>query len=297
MRIACVTVVKNEEQQIVKALGSVTRWVDEIIVVDMQSRDRTVQLARRFTEKIYSHPDVGYVEPARNFSISKATAEWILVLDADEELPPSLGSRLRSLINQQADYYRLPRKNIIFNKWIKYSRWWPDYNIRFFKKGCVSWNERIHAVPETYGQGVDLPASEENAIVHHHYTSVEQFITRMNRYTSVEAEMLIKEGYTFAWKDLVKKPIEEFLSRYFFAQGYKDGVHGLALAGLQAFSELVLYLKVWQKGGFRQQQLPLAKVVGILRKLEQEVHYWEADVLVKEGKGGLIERIRRKFKL
>jgi (heptosyl)LPS beta-1,4-glucosyltransferase len=187
-----------------------------------------------------------------------------------------------------ADYYRLPRKNIIFGKWIKYSRWWPDYNIRFFKKGKVSWNEIIHSVPMTNGKGTDLEAKEKNAIVHYHYRSVEQYIERMNRYTSEHAKLLIKEGYRFSWRDIIQKPMSEFLSRYFQGEGYKDGVHGLALAGLQALSELVMYLKVWEKGGFEARSLKVRKVVNEMKEVESELHYWQADLLIKNG-GGLAQ--------
>ena len=127
---------------------------------------------------------------------------------------------------------------------MKYSRWWPDYNIRLFKKGSVSWNEVIHAVPMTQGIGGELEAKEELSIVHHHYDSVEQYVERMNRYTSRHAELRVKEGYKLVWKDLIVKPANEFFSRYFFGEGYKDGLHGIALSFLQAFSELVLYLKI-----------------------------------------------------
>lgn len=297
MSIACVTVVKNEEENIIRALESVVDWIDEIVVVDMHSKDNTARIASNFTKKIYSHPDIGYVEPARNFSIAKASSDWILILDADEVIPKTLAVKLQKLTKDQpAHYYRLPRKNIIFNKWIQHSRWWPDYNIRFFKKGNVSWSERIHSVPETYGEGLDLAPSEDNAIIHYHYTSMEQFISRLNAYTTEHAKLLIKEGFQFSWQDLITRPTDEFLARYFFGEGYKDGMHGLALAALQAFSELVLYLKVWQMEEFAEKKIPIRQVVRQLKRVEKDFHYWQADALVKEG-GGIIERVKRKLRL
>ena len=130
---------------------------------------------------------------------------------------------------------------------MRHSRWWPDYNIRLFKKGFVSWNEVIHTVPMTQGIGSDFEEKEEFAIVHHNYDSIEQYLERMNQYSSQHAILKIKEGYRFLWKDVILKPSNEFLSRYFFGEGYKDGLHGLALSLLQAFSELTVYLKIWQK--------------------------------------------------
>jgi (heptosyl)LPS beta-1,4-glucosyltransferase len=206
-------------------------------------------------------------------------------------------AKLHELVRSaKADYYRLPRKNIIFGHWMRHSRWWPDYNIRFFKKGHVSWNEAIHSVPLTKGRGIDLEASEKNALLHYHYTSLEQYLSRMDRYTKVQANLKVRQGYQFDWKDLLAKPAAEFFARFFAGQGYRDGVHGLALAYLQAFSELVLYLKVWQIEKFKQQSLGVKELVGEMRSIEKDLHYWQANALVETG-GGIFAKIRRRFKL
>jgi len=290
----------NEEKNLPKALASVRQLADEIVVVDMKSDDKTQEIARRTGAKVYEHKRTGYVEPARNFAISKAKGEWILILDADEEVSLSLSTSLRKIINNpEADYYRLPRKNIIFQKWIKHSRWWPDYNIRFFKKGKVSWSEIIHSVPETRGKGLDLEADEKNAIIHHHYVSITQYVQRLDRYTTEHAKILFKDGYEFEWFDLIKKPTNEFLSRYFQGEGYKDGLHGLALAGLQAFSEMVMYLKLWEKQKFSskgREEIRVDDVINAMKESEGDLHYWQAETLLKEV-GGIKNRIKRKLKL
>ncbi len=287
----------NEERNLPRALFSVRKFADEIVVVDMKSDDRTKEIAKNFGAKVFEHERMGYVEPARNFAISKASKEWILILDADEELPVSLKKVLEDIIrNPSADYYRVPRKNIIFGKWIKNTRWWPDYNVRFFKKGSVVWSKVIHSVPTTIGKGLDIEAKEENAIIHYNYESVEQFIERMNRYTTYQAKILVKNGYKFDWRDLIKMPSKEFLSRFFQAEGYKDGVHGLSLSMLQAFSELVLYLKVWQFEKFRKKPLNISQAVEEMRKAESDLHYWQWDALYKEF-GGIKNLIKRKLRL
>lgn len=296
-KISVVINTGNAEKHLAKTLKSVHSLADEIVVVDMKSTDKTVEIAKREGVKVYEFQPLGYVEPARNFAIEKATHEWIFILDADEEATPELIKKLKKIVASKnpADFYRIPRKNIIFRKWIRHSRWWPDYNIRFFKKGAVTWSEIIHSVPETRGKGIDLPAKEDLAILHHHYDSIEQFIDRMNFYTTKHAELLRKDGYKFSWQDLVKKPTNEFLSRYFFGKGYKDGLHGLALAGLQAFSEFVLYLKVWQAEKFREEKLGVEEVIGTMKETESEVHYWQADTLLREG-GTVVSRLKQKIK-
>ena len=296
-KISVVINTLNEEKNLPRAIASVRQLADEIVVCDMNSDDKTSEIAKKAGAKVYLHKRAGYVEPARNYAISKATRDWILILDADEQIPKTLANKLKKIVrNPEADYYRLARKNVIFGKWVKHSRWWPDYNIRFFKKGNVVWSEIIHAVPETHGKGLDLPAEENLAILHYHYTSIEQYLERMNRYTTEHAKLLISEGYKLSWKDLIKKPTSEFLSRYFQGEGYKDGIHGLALAGLQAASEFILYLKIWQKEKFRAQGLEVSKIVDVMKGAETDVHYWQADALLKQG-GGLIQRIKRRFKL
>jgi glycosyltransferase involved in cell wall biosynthesis len=296
-KISVVVNTLNEERNLPRALASVENWADEIVVVDMRSDDATVEIATKHGARVFGHERTGYVEPARNFAIDKASCDWILILDADEEVPRTLASILvKEVRNPRADYYRLPRRNIVFGKWLKHSRWWPDYNIRFFKKGSVSWNEVIHSVPMTKGEGADLDPSKEYALIHHHYESVEQFISRLNRYTTEHSRVLIRRGYKFDWHDIIVKPVGEFLSRYFFGEGYKDGLHGLVLSGLQGFSEFVLYLKVWQSEKFETRDLKIREVIAQMKRTERELHYWQADVLYKRY-GGLINKIKRKLKI
>jgi len=296
-KISVVINTLNEEKNLPRALSSVKGFADEIIVVDMKSDDKTVEIAKKAGAKVYQHKRENYVEPARNYAIEKAKGGWILILDADEELPKSLLKKLKKIIKKPAaNYYRLPRKNIVFGKWIKHSRWWPDYNIRFFQKGFVSWSEVIHSVPTTQGKGLDLPDKENLAILHHNYSSINQYLERMNRYTSIQAKTLMENEYKFDWRDLIAKPASEFLGRYFTGQGYKDGVHGIALAGLQAFSEFVTYLKVWEANKFEKQKISLREVSREMRDSELEFNYWKADALLKTG-GGALQKIKRKLRL
>lgn len=296
-KISVVINTLNEEKNLPRALASIKNFAAEIVVVDMHSQDKTPDIAKKLGAIVYEHERTGYVEPARNYAVSKATNEWVLILDADEEIPDSLVKELKTIVQKPAaDYFRIPRKNIIFGKWIKHSRWWPDYNIRFFKKGFVSWSEVIHSVPTTMGVGLDLEPTEKNAIIHYHYDSVEEFIEQVNRYTTEHAKLLVKDGYKFTWRDLIKKPANEFLSRYFQGEGYKDGIHGLVLAGLQAVSEFVMYLKLWQMNKFKVEHVEIEEVVSKMKEAESDFHYWQSDALLKEV-GGLKHRIKRKFKL
>lgn len=287
----------NEEENIARAISSVKDWADEIVVVDMHSEDKTVGIARGLGAKIFFHKKAGYVEPARNFAISKAQGEWILVLDADEEVSQGLAVELKRIAKEdKVSYVAVPRRNIVFGKWLTHSRWWPDYNVRFFRKGAVIWEREIHSVPITSGKGMDIEAEFDRAIVHHHYGSVSQYLVRQDKYSGVMAKEKHEKGERFSWQHLISKPTGEFLSRYFFGQGYKDGVHGLVLSVFQGFVEFVTYVKLWELSKFPERELSLDDVGGELKKAQREINYWAADALVAE-RGGLLSRIKRKFKL
>lgn len=287
----------NEEKRLKKAMTSVSKIAFDVIVVDMASDDGTQKLAKQLGAKVYEYRRMGYVEPARNYAISKATGDWILILDADETIPPSLAEKLREIsVKSTASYYRLPRKNINFGKWMKHSRWWPDYNIRFFKKGSVVWNNEIHSIPLTYGKGADLPAEEQYAIVHESYPTIEAYLERLNRYTTIQSKELINKNHKFIWKDLIKKPLSEFLSRFFAGEGYKDGLHGLTFSLLQAFSELIVYIKVWQNEKFLEQTTTMDEIEEEVKLSVKDIKWWLVEIRIKKGGvEALINKIYRKI--
>lgn len=265
----------NEEKNIGRAIKSV-EWADEVLVCDMHSDDNTVLVARKLGAKVISHSRVNFVEPARNYAISKASHPWILVLDPDEEIPRDLAESLKKMVNMPiaADFVEIPRKNIIFGKWIKNAGWWPDHQIRFFRKGAVDWNNKIHSKPKTQGIGLIISQEENLAIIHNNYQSISQFLIRMNRYTDVQSQQLKDKGYKFVWMDLIEKPFSEFLTRYFANSGYKEGLHGLALSLLQSFSFLVVYLKLWELSKFKEQEIKLEEIGAEQAKAAKQLNYW-----------------------
>lgn len=296
-RLSVVIDTYNEASVLPRCLKSVKNIADEIIVCDENSTDNSIDLAKKYGAKVITHERVQYVELVRNFEVAKATGDWILVVDPDEEISDALGKKILDVIKDpKADYYYIPRKNIIFGKWMVNSRWWPDMNLRLFKRGSVSWTDVIHKQPLAKGVGLSFAVEEDLAIIHHHYDSVEQYIERMNRYTTQQAKAKVAEDYEFKWQDLINKPVDEFLSRYFFGKGYKDGIHGLALSLLQAFSELVVYLKIWQDLKFKDGQISVTDAISHLKLKEKDIHYWQNDTLYKET-GSLSARLKRKLRV
>lgn len=294
-KISVVINTLNEEKRLPKAISSLKGFANEIIVVDMKSTDKTVELAKKAGAVVYSYNRIGYVEPARNFGIEKCKYNWIFILDADEWIPKTLKIYLKKEIKKnKANFFRIPRKNIVFGKWMRHTGWWPDYNIRFFKKGTVSWNEVIHSIPVTTGVGFDLPAERDLAITHNHYSSLEEYITRMNRYTTIQAKHLKKGGVKFSWRHVITKPTSQFLTRFFAQEGYKDGLHGLSLSMLQAFSELVVYLKIWQKGKFVKRKISINQVEAEFSKSSKQFVWWILESKIK--KSNLFPKIWLKLK-
>ncbi|MFH1601741.1 MAG: glycosyltransferase family 2 protein [Candidatus Shapirobacteria bacterium] len=279
----------NEEKNISRCLSSVGNLASEIVVVDMYSDDKTRQVARSFGARVFLHERLNYVEPARSFAINKARGKWIFLLDADEKITSSLAKKLKQIAQGdrgEADYVLIPRKNIIFGKWIQNSRWWPDYLPRFFKKGKIDWPNQIHQQPELKGNILTLPDVEKFAIVHYNYDSLDQYLTRAVRYAQVQADQLVREKkYKLSSADLVLKPMGEFLSRFFVGGGYKDGLHGLGLAVLQSFSEALIYLKVWEKNRYEEKSLENRKIKEIFSQAVLEVDYWYSRWWTERAKG------------
>ena len=291
---------KNAALTLKACLDSV-RFADEIIVVDMHSTDDTVLIAKRFTDKVFFHKDTGYVEPARNFALSKARHNWILVIDADEIVPEHLQQQITKIINSRnnVDVYLIPRKNIIFGQWLEHTGWWPDHQPRLFKKDSVSWGTGIHRFPEMRGVIEELPADPNLAIIHYNYPSVESYLNRLNRYTSIQAqEKQAGFGSTVETQDLIKSYFSELWKRLFVLQGYKDKTVGVALSFLQASYELVVQLKIWENQGEQISNVSETQIIQVLEQCKNEFCYWLADYKVKNSTGikRFWWRARRKFR-
>lgn len=273
--ISVIINVHNEAEHLKKCLESVRTLAGEIIVVDMNSTDGSAAVAASYGARVYPYKWVKFVEPVRNYAISKATGRWILLLDPDETIGKVLHKELLKITSRNdADWVRLPRKNIVFGKWLRHCRTWPDYLIRFFKKDAVTWQKAIHSQPVTRGNGLTVLDSDSLAIRHHHYQNIDQFLTRAIRYSQVQAEELYKGGYKVKVSDFLLKPVQEFNSRFFFAEGFKDGVPGLVFCLLQAIAVALIYLKLWQLQGMEDKTLPKDSFVSSSQEALFEFNHW-----------------------
>lgn len=255
--ISLVINTKNEEKNIKDCILSAKPIIDEIVIVDMQSTDRTIKIAQELGAKIYHVQDYGFADPARNFALSKATLEWTLMIDADERLTEQLRNKISLLIkDNNFDGYKFPFKNILLGKWIKHSMWWPDYHLRLFRTGFLKWPSKVHEAPNLAGKIFKLDPLEKNAIVHYNIADIKELLEMLDQYTSVEHTFQSKKDINP--DSLVKYLNHEFRWRYLEHKGYLDGMHGFFLGKFMDFYRLLEVAKFWEREGYKEIFSPLS---------------------------------------
>lgn len=249
--ISLVINTKNEENNIRDCILSAKDIADEIIVVDMESRDRTVEIAKELGAKVFSFKDYGYVEPARNFALSKPSYKWTLVIDGDERLTEQVRNTIKRLVKEERyDGFKFPFKNIFLGKWIKHSMWWPDYHIRLFKTGQLDWPTGVHQDTIFKGTLFELEPLEKNAFVHYNIADIKELLKMVDEYSSVEKIFQSKKNITADY--LVKYLNHEFKWRYLEHKGYLDGMHGFILGKFMNVYRLLEVAKFWEKQGYKE---------------------------------------------
>lgn len=237
----------NEEKSIRNCLESV-KWADEIVIIDMYSDDRTVDIAREYTDKIFFHERMGFADPARQFGLEKSSHEWVLVIDADELVPLKLKNRLISIMEEDsADIVSTPHNNYFFGHLMQTSGWGPlqDKHHRFFKKNFLIFPDKVHytLIEDENARIFEIEDLEEG-IIHFNYIDFEHFVDKMNRYTTIEAKNLYEEGKDIKFRFLIKQLFHEFKARYFNANGRKEGFRGFSLSLLMVMYKLLTYSKL-----------------------------------------------------
>jgi glycosyltransferase involved in cell wall biosynthesis len=233
----------NEEKNIRECLESVS-WADEIVVVDSNSRDNTVAIAREFTDTVISQPWLGYIAQSQ-FATDQARNIWVLHLDADERISPALGDEIASLdlANSPYDAYEMPRRHFFMRRWINHSAWYPDYKIRLFRKDVCRWGGYApHDEVKVTGRRKKL----KNDIVHYIYQNIEHFAATKNSYSSLTAVDHAASGRKARIVDFTLRPLYAFLYRYFIRMGIADGVAGFAISVMEAHAVFLKYIKLYE---------------------------------------------------
>ena len=241
--ISAVIITKDEEDRIPRALASLD-FADEVIVLDTGSSDRTVQICREAGARVEQVEWRGYVE-AKNAAANLATGDWVLSLDADEEVTEALRSELEGIVSgdgQAAGYY-IPRRNHYLGRWVRHCGWYPDYQLRFWRRGRGVWTGgRVHESVR-----IDGPtARTRGALNHYTYESTEEHLVRMHRYAELSALDKHERGGKAGFFGLMFAAPWQFIRLYFLRGGLLDGVTGLIVSAMGAHYAFLKKLKLWE---------------------------------------------------
>jgi glycosyltransferase involved in cell wall biosynthesis len=295
--LSVVIITHNEEANIGRALESVKPLIcdgkGEVIVVDSGSTDRTVEIAKSFGAKVFVEEWKGYAAQ-KNSAIDKATGNWILSLDADEEADPILIGEISWLLHAMPDWERkgfpvgndprstelrdrgteygldeddlngflIPRRNFFLGRPIRYGGFWPDSKLRLFRSGKGRFQNRV--VHETAQVEGVTGALQRGTLIHHSYPTLSDYIDHMNRYSSLGAEMVIAKGkgkVRFSVVNIVLRPLATFVYNYFFRLGFLDGREGLLLHLYHAVYVSWKYAKAWELSRDKSSPAPDRPVV------------------------------------
>jgi len=233
----------NEAANIQAALESLS-WADEIVVVDSESSDDTVAIARRFTERVLVRPWPGYIAQ-KNFAAEQASHDWIFSLDADERVTPALAAEIAALVKSgpSAAGYRVPRVTFHLGRWIRSTDWYPDYQLRFYDRRRGRWSGRyVHESVKADGPVADL----RGELLHYAYRDLTHHFQTMDRYTTLAARQMYEDGKRAGWIDLAVHPPAAFLRNYVLRGGFRDGVPGLIVSAMNARYVGLKFAKLWE---------------------------------------------------
>jgi glycosyltransferase involved in cell wall biosynthesis len=244
LSLSVVIITLNEEANLARTLASVA-WADEIVVVDSGSTDDTRKVAESFGAKFFVEPWKGFAAQ-KNSALAKATGDWILSLDADEEVEPALAQEIREALaaNPSVAGFWIPRKNFFLGRWIKHGGYYPDRKLRLFRRGTAAFEDRlVHEDVRLEGESASL----RNNLLHHAYPTLEDYIEHMNRYSSLGAQMAIeRRARSFSFVDIVARPKLTFFYNYVLRLGFLDGREGLLLHLYHADYVSWKYAKAWE---------------------------------------------------
>ena len=236
-------IVKNEEKNLAKCLNSVENLVDEIVIVDSGSTDKTIEIAKTFGAKIFKR-EFDSFSNQKNYALSIATNEWVLHLDADEVLSKELVEEIKFvIINTKLDGFYLIRTNFFLGKQMKYSGINKEYRLRLAKKTLSKYvGGIIHEELIVNGKVGKL----KNIMIHNSYPTISSYFNKLEQYTTLGAKKLLAKNKKAKVIDIVFKPPFEFIKRYILKCGFLDGIRGFIWAVLYAFYTFIKYIKLWE---------------------------------------------------
>lgn len=255
-KISGIVLTRNEEPVIEDCLKSIS-WVDELIIVDHCSNDKTLLIAKKYQpQKIIKAPEKSSFSQRRNLGAKAATGEWLLYVDADERVTPELKKEILDIISQKSvdfNTYAIPRKNIRLTKVLYHGGWWPDYVLRLIRKDSLEkWEGELHEQPKIKGKTGYL----KEALLHFsHRGSFDHKLQNTISWSEIEAKKMFEAGHppmnTFRFMSAMWR---EFYKRVINYQAYKDGLEGIIEAFYQVFSVFISYARLWEMQNISQKE-------------------------------------------
>lgn len=259
-RISAVVHTLNEAHHIRACLASLD-FADEVVVVDNESTDATVSLARAAGARVETYRGRhGYPEPARVYGLTRLRGDWVFILDADERATPELGAELKRLAADPAaaDGYEIPIKNFHFGRWLRHGGLYPDLHLRFFRRARGGYPEvGLHRGIRVTGRTAVLT----HPILHYSYRDLEHYFEKFDRYTTVEAERIVASGRRPTGYALAVKPLHRFAKSYLFGGGWLDGLPGLFFHVFSAAYVFASEVKAWDLWRQRGETLPVGRTL------------------------------------
>jgi glycosyltransferase involved in cell wall biosynthesis len=242
--LSVIVITKNEAHNIEECLKSVS-WADDIIIVDAESTDDTVEKAKQYAGKIFIQPWMGFAA-AKQFGLTQAKNTWVLWLDADERVMPELALEIQTLVesNPTKAAFTVGRRAYFLGRWIKHSGWYPGRVARLFNKEKAKFNTAsVHEGLDVQGEIGML----QNDLLHFTDPNIEHYFSKYNRYTTLAANELFKKNKHASLLDLLIRPFWMFLKMYILRLGMLDGVQGFILAVFSSSYVFTKYAKLWEK--------------------------------------------------
>ncbi|PIQ89378.1 MAG: hypothetical protein COV72_03285 [Candidatus Omnitrophica bacterium CG11_big_fil_rev_8_21_14_0_20_42_13] len=241
--VSVVVLTKNEEVNIIDCLSSVKGWADEIIVVDDESKDKTVELANEYADKVLLNKMK--VEGAhRNWAYAQARNEWVLSLDADEQVSPELKNEIdRALADTDCVCFSIPLRNFIGKHWVRYGGWYPAGKVRLFKRSKFKYEE-VEVHPRVFTEG--RCGFLKSDIIHKGYPDFEHFLASVNRQTTLEARKWVNTNRKMSFGKAMWRTIDRFFRAFIGKKGYKDGLVGFMVALFASWYQILSYAKYRQ---------------------------------------------------
>jgi len=242
--ISAIILTKNNQDIIGDCINSLEGLVDEIIIVDDGSEDKTLEFVKAFTPKIYKieGKDFSY---RRNYGFEKADGDWLLYVDTDEKVDQKLKKEIKEAINSHKFVaYAIPRRNILLGKELKHGGWWPDYVLRLIKKeSLIKWEGKLHEQPKIKGEVGKLI----NPLIHTSHRTLSEMVDKTNKWSEVEASLLFDANHPKVyWWRFITIAFREFWYRGILKLGFLDGTTGIIEIIYQMYSRMITYVKLWE---------------------------------------------------